>query len=76
MQKLGDISPISKKKVTSPTFSQLYDPYYSDLPTWREYYTSTKRELQCDYCDAFDVPTKSPKKDEQDMVSMHVSQAK
>ncbi|KAM0863942.1 hypothetical protein ACQ4PT_044244 [Festuca glaucescens] len=28
-----------------------------------------KREEQCDYCDAFDVPSKFPKKEEQDMVA-------
>jgi hypothetical protein len=31
-----------------------------------------KREEQCDYCDAFDVPSKFPKKDEQDMVARRI----
>lgn len=31
-----------------------------------------KREEKCDYCDAFDVPSKFPKKDEQEMVAARI----
>jgi hypothetical protein len=31
-----------------------------------------KREVQCDYCEAFDVPSKFPKKDEQEIVARRI----